>query len=164
MLGYFLRLYLAGLMPPMAWCPQSKYSWVHVGDLVEGIALAGEKGRVGETYLLCGESLSLRQHFAIWEQRPGGMKLRLWLPWWMMWLSLWPLEPLERLAGLPAFLSRETVQAGRTSMYFSSAKAERELGWAHRSAAAMWLDTLDAELELRTRRPRRDLVSRLNPM
>jgi dihydroflavonol-4-reductase len=162
--GYFVRLYLAGLMPPMAWCPESRYSFVEVHDLAEGVALAGEKGRIGESYLLCGESKSLREHFALWNQRPGGMRIQLWLPWWMMWPSLWPLEPLERMLGLPAFLSRETVHAGRTSLHYTSAKAQRELGWRYRSAESMWLGTIDAEIELLNRRSRRDLVSRLNPL
>jgi dihydroflavonol-4-reductase len=162
--GYFIRLYLAGLMPPMAWCPENRFSFVEVHDLAEGIALAGEKGRTGETYLLCGESKSLREHFAVWSQRPGGFRVRLWLPWWLMYLSLWPIEPLQRLAGLPAFLSRETVQAARTSLHFSSAKARRELGFNSRSAEAMWLGAIDGELELLHRRTTKDLVSRLNPL
>jgi len=162
--GHFLRLYLAGFMPPMAWCPESRYSLVEVHDLAEGIALAAEKGKAGETYVLCGEGRSLREHFAIWEQRPGGMRVRVWLPWWFMWLALWPLEPLERMLGLSAFLSRETVQTARTSMYYTAAKAQRELGWTHRSAEAMWLGTIDAEVELLRRRSRLDLVSRLKPL
>lgn len=162
--GYFLRLYLAGLMPPMAWCPESRFSLVDVHDVVEGIALAAEKGGLGETYVLSGESKSLREHFAIWEQRPGGFKVRLWLPWPVMWLAMWPLEPIERLLGLSAFMSRETVHAARTSFHYTSAKAQRELGWTYRSAEEMWLGTIDGELELLERRTKRGLVSRLNPL
>lgn len=162
--GHFARLYLAGLMPPMAWCPESRFALVEVHDVAEGIVLAALKGRVGETYLLTGESKTLREHFAFWRQRPGGFRVRFWLPWWMMWLALWPLEPVERLLGLSAFMSRETVNTGRISFHFSSAKAQCELGWSHRSAEAMWLETFDGEIELLKRRPRRDLVSRLSPV
>lgn len=163
--GYFVRLYLAGLMPPIAWSPESRFALVHLDDLVEGIALASENGGLGETYVLSGESRSLREHFTYWYQRPGGLKVSFWLPWWVMWVALWPLEPIQRMLGVPAFLSRETVQAARASFHYSSAKAERELGWHHRSAEAMWLGTIDGELQLlERRRPKRDVVSRLNPV
>jgi hypothetical protein len=56
------------------------------------------------------------------------------------------------------------VASARTSFHYSSAKAERELGWSHRSAEAMWLETIDGEIELLKRRTRRDLVSRLSPI
>jgi dihydroflavonol-4-reductase len=162
--GYFVRLYLAGLMPPMAWCPESRFALVEVSDLAEGIALAAERGRSGQTYVLSGESKTLREHFAFWYQRPGGFRVRLWLPWWVMWVALWPLEPIERWLGLSAFLSRETVASARTSFHYSSAKAERELGWSHRSAQAMWSEAFDGEFELLKRRTSRNLVSRLNPI
>ena len=55
--SYFLRMYLNRLMPPFAWAPNTITSLVHVKDVSEGITLASEKGRIGETYILAGEHL-----------------------------------------------------------------------------------------------------------
>lgn len=161
--GYFVRMYLNRMMPPLAWAPRTMFSFVHVDDLAEGIALAAEKGRTGETYLLTGESRSLREHLGFWAMKPGAFPARLWLPAWLMAALFWPLEPLQRLAGLPAFMSRETIRAGATNFNYSSDKAQRELGWNHRSAQDMWFSTIDGEIALMSKRIRRTLASLLNP-
>jgi dihydroflavonol-4-reductase len=161
--GYFLRMYLNRLMPPFAWAPDIMNSGVHVNDVGAGIALAAEKGRTGETYLLAGDPISLREVFEIWMTKPGGLKIRFYIPNWLAALMFAPLEPLQRLVGLPAFISRELVSA-TMSLNFSSAKAQRELGWTYRPTQEMWLDIIDRELELLAGRRKRDLVSRLKPV
>ncbi len=75
-----------------------------------------------------------------------------------------PLEPLERGFGLPAAVSRETVNAASVSLNYSSAKAQRELGWTYRCASDMWLEVIDQELQLLAARKKRDLLSRLKPV
>jgi dihydroflavonol-4-reductase len=162
--GYYQRLYLNRLMPPMAWSPDTVFSLVEVNDLGRGIVLAAEKARLGETYILAGEPRSLREHLAFWQKRPGGFKAALWMPAGLMYAMFWPLEPLQRLLGLPAFMSREGVQAAATNLNYSSAKAQQELGWTHKTAQEMWLGTLDREIELMRLRRKRDLASRLNPL
>jgi len=162
--GYFLRLYINKLMPPMAWSPGVIISWVEVHDLAEGIALAAEKGRLGETYIFAGEAISFREQLDYWARKPGALKVKFWLPSGMAAAFFWPLEPLQRLAGLPAFISRETVAAAAGNFYFSSEKAQKELGWRHCSAEEMWSNTIDAEIELQAKRQKRDLMSRLKPL
>jgi hypothetical protein len=49
-------------------------------------------------------------------------------------------------------------------MNYSSAKAQRELGWTYRPAQAMWRDIIDEELKLLANRKKRDLMSRLKPV
>ena len=162
--GYYQRLYLNRLMPPMGWSPDSIFSLVEVNDLARGIVLAAEKARLGETYILAGEPRSLREHLAFWQGRPGAFKTAMWMPAGLMSAMFWPMEPLQRPLGLPAFMSREGVIAATTNLNYSSAKAQQELGWTHKSAQEMWLSTLDGEMELMRLRQKRDLVSRLNPL
>jgi dihydroflavonol-4-reductase len=162
--GYFLRMYLNRLMVPYAFSPDMMISPVHVNDVGEGITLAAEKGRSGETYLLAGDPMSLREVFEIWMTKPGGFKVRFYVPRWLAWVMFAPLEPLQRLVGLPAFISGETVEASSVSLNFSSAKAQRELGWTYRPAKEMWPDIVAQELELLAKREKRDLVSRLKPV
>jgi dihydroflavonol-4-reductase len=162
--SYFMRMYLNGLLTPFGWSPDTINSLVHVNDVSEGIAMAAEKGRVGETYILAGEPTSLRQMIQIWMTKPGGLKVRFFIPTWLAKIMFAPLEPLQRLAGLPAAVSRETASAASISMVYSSAKAQRELGWSYRPAKEMWLETIDQEIELLAERKKRDLVSRLKPV
>lgn len=162
--GYTLRLYLNGLKPPVSWSPRSVFSLVELSDLVQGVVLAAEKGRDGEVYLLCGEPASFAEHFELWADVSGGGRVRAYLPPAMMAALVAPLGPLQRRAGLPAFMSRETVKAGAISLFYVSDKAQGELGWRHRSAKEMWQKTIVGELELLARRPKRDLVSRLRPL
>ena len=162
--GYFLRLYINRVMPPMGWSPNSIFCCVELHDLAEGITLAAEKGRIGETYFLCGEPQSFRETFNCWGKKPGAFLPRMWLPVGLAGLFFAPLEPLERKLGLPAFLSRETVRAAATNWNYSSEKAKRELGWTHCSAEAMWCGTIDGELELLARRKGQNLIQRLKPL
>jgi dihydroflavonol-4-reductase len=161
--GYFLRIYLNHLLPPFAWAPEVITSRVYVKDAAEGIALAAEKARIGETYILAGEPDSQRKMLESWMTRPGGLKVRFYIPNWLAKVLFAPLEPLQRMIGLPAVISRETVSAN-FSMNFSSAKAQRELGWTYVPAQKMWSGILDRELELLASREKRDLVSRLKPV
>jgi dihydroflavonol-4-reductase len=140
------------------------FTFVEVHDLANGIALAAEKGNPGETYLLCGESKSLKEHFAIWAKKPGAYKISIWLPPRLAAFFFWPLEPLLRAMSLPAFLSRETVWAGSSNLNYSSEKAIQELGWTHVTAEEMWFSAIDWELEVLPKRKSEKLISRLKPM
>ena len=104
-MGYFLRLHLNHLMPPVAPCPESVLPLVHVDDLARGLAAAALRGQAGRVYFFSGERTTLRQIFGLWrDEIPGGMRVRLWVPQWTGWLLFAPVGPLLRLAGLSAFL------------------------------------------------------------
>jgi dihydroflavonol-4-reductase len=145
--GYLLRMYLLYLQPPLAWNPGTIQSQVHVKALAEGVMLIAEKGRIGENYLLCGEPITLRQLFGLWKAHGGGFTPKLWLPPALMKVMFAPLEPLFRMVGLPAIFSRETV-AATVHLNYSSAKAQRELGWSFPAAANMWPQIVERERQL----------------
>jgi dihydroflavonol-4-reductase len=160
--GYLLRMYLLYLLPPLAWSPGTTQSPVHVQALAEGVALAAEKGRIGENYLLCGEPTTLRQLLEFWRPHRGGFTPKLWLPPALMKVMFAPMEPLFRLAGLPAVFSRETVAASIKHLNYSSAKAQRELGWTFPAAADMWPQIVERERQLLALRT--GLRAKLRPM
>lgn len=162
--GYFQRLYLNRMMPPVCWSPGTVFCCVDVNDLAEGIALAAEKGRTGETYFLGGEAKTFRENLDYWRRRPGAFRPVVWLPAGLAAALFSPLEPLQRMLGLPAFISRETVLAGATNWNYSAEKAKRELGWSHRTAEEMWLKALDGELRLLSLRKGQSWVERLRPL
>ncbi|NJN81264.1 MAG: hypothetical protein HC802_02550 [Caldilineaceae bacterium] len=107
--------------------------------------------------------MTLREVLKIWMTKPGGMKVRFYLPAWLAGPMFGMLEPFVRWMGLPAFVSREVV-AATVSLNFSSAKAQAELGWSYQPANEMWLDIMDEERALLGERRQRDLVSRLKPV
>jgi dihydroflavonol-4-reductase len=161
--GYFMRLYINRSLPPICWSPDSIFAAVYIDDLVEGIVLAAEKGRIGEAYYLCGEVTTFHDILDIWTKKPGAFKSRLWLPDKLAAILFAPLEPFQRWCGLPAFISRETVKGSSTNWYYVSDKAKSALGWSHRSAQDLWNTTIDQEIALLANRKGQNLLQRLKP-
>lgn len=145
--GYFLRLYLLRRLPPIAFGAEAVYAWVQVEALAEGLCLAAEKARMGQDHLFCGPAMSIRELFALWGRHPGGMAPRFWLSAAVARPQMAVMETLLRSAGLPAFMSRETVDLTRANLNYSAAKAQRELGWTHPEAGPMWDRIVAQELE-----------------
>lgn len=127
------------------------------------MALAVERGQIGETYILAGEPITVREILALWTTKPGGSRVRFYLPLGLARAMFTPVEQIERRAGLPAVISRKSVSAS-VSMNYRADKAKRELGWTTLPARDMWLAIIDQERELLARRKKRDLLSRLKPM
>jgi dihydroflavonol-4-reductase len=102
----------------------------HVEDIAAGIALVGEKGSVGETFVLGGELTTMaelvRRVAAIAAQPPP----RLTTPTW----ALRAAAPLVRRIG-PDLGEIVSASAGVT-YWASDAKARRELGYAPRDLEA----------------------------
>ncbi|MBC7939683.1 MAG: SDR family NAD(P)-dependent oxidoreductase [Chitinophagaceae bacterium] len=146
--GYFLRLTLMGQMAPMAWGGDSVYTFVDVKALAEGLCLAAEKASVGEDYLFCGPRHTVRDLFDLWGRKTGKRVPRWYLPRWFMRPQMALMEPLQRMAGLPAFMSRDAVDATRAHLEYTSAKAQRELGWTHPDIETMWEAIVRHEREL----------------
>lgn len=146
--GYFLRLTLLGQMAPMAWGGEAVYSFVEVHALAEGLCLAAEKAPAGEDYLFCGPRQSMRDLFDLWGRKTGKRVPRWYLPRWFMRPQMALMEPLLRMAGLPAFMSRDAVDSTRAHLDYSSDKARRELGWTHPEIDSMWDLIIRREREL----------------
>jgi dihydroflavonol-4-reductase len=91
---------------------------VDVHDVALGHALAFERGRAGERYLLGGTDLPLEEVFALIATIAGLPRPRLRVPY----------AAARAAAGL-GLVNRNEVRLARLPMYFSSAKAERELGY-----------------------------------
>jgi len=132
---------------------------VHVDDVAEGHVLAHAQGRIGERYILGGQDMTLREILVQIAQLSGRAPPRIRLP-------RAPLIPLAYVAELAARLTggstRMTVEGLRMAgkrMFFSSQKAQRELGYAWRPPIAAFQDALawaDAQGLLRTRDQARD--------
>jgi dihydroflavonol-4-reductase len=107
---------------------------VHVDDVGEGHALALEKGRVGERYILGGEDLPLRDILNIVAEVAHSRRPFVRLPEAVVWPAAWVLERLAPWTGIPPMVTTDHLKMARKKMYYSSAKASAELGYAPRSA------------------------------
>lgn len=107
---------------------------VHVEDVAQGHLLAMEKGRIGERYILGGDNLSLAEILGDIARITGRKPPLVKLPR----LGLFPLalaaELWARVSGKEPFVTIDGLRMARWHMFFSSAKAETELGYVHRPA------------------------------
>jgi dihydroflavonol-4-reductase len=107
---------------------------VHVDDVAEGHYLAFEKGRVGTSYILGGHNLSLRELLVMVAQVCGRGSRLVRLPHGAAMALAYAFEGLARLTGRAPLATRDEVRLARRPMYFSSLRAERELGYRARPA------------------------------
>lgn len=150
--GYMLRLTLLGFMPPVGYGGDAVYALVDVEALADGICLAAERAPMGEDYLFCGEPVTLQRMFDIWRRETGRMTPRINLPRRIMRPQMALAEPVLRALGLPAFFSRDTVDATRAHLDYSSAHAKRDLGWRHPAPDDMWREIIRREKQVMARR------------
>src|SRR5437868_4475609 len=107
---------------------------VHVDDVAEGHLAAAEKGRIGERYILGGENMSLAEILAAVSQAVGRHPPRLRIPHAALFPVAFGAELAARVTGREPFVTLDGVRMSRKKMYFSSAKASRELGYTPRAA------------------------------
>ncbi len=101
---------------------------VHVRDVARGHLLAAERGRVGRRYILGHANLALAEIFAHLAALTGRPAPRVRIPYGVAWLAAAGLEAAARLTGRPPRVSLTAVRMARKRMYFSPARAVRELG------------------------------------
>jgi dihydroflavonol-4-reductase len=105
-------------------------NWVHVRDVATGHLLAAERGRVGERYILghAEGNWTLQQALAVLAEITGLPAPRWRIPWWLAWLAALVDECKSRFTRRPPRAPLAGVRMARYKMFFSPAKAIRELG------------------------------------
>jgi dihydroflavonol-4-reductase len=131
--GKMIRDAAAGRIPAYI---NTGLNLVHVDDVAEGHALALERGRIGERYILGGENLLLKEVLALVADVVGRKPPTIELPEAVVWPAALFMEGLARLTGIPPMMTRDHLKMARKKMFFSSAKAMRELGYAPRPVRA----------------------------
>lgn len=105
---------------------------VHVDDVARGHLLALERGRIGERYILGGENLPLQAMLAEIARLTGRRAPTLALPRWPLYPLALGAEAVARVTKREPFVTVDGLRMSKNKMYFSSAKAERELGYTAR--------------------------------
>ena len=115
---------------------------VHVDDVARGHVLAMEKGAVGQRYILGGQDVTLRQMLADIAALSGRKAPTIALPRRALFPLAWGAEAMARLTGREPFVTVDALRMAGHHMYFSSAKAERELGYVARPYRQALADAL----------------------
>jgi dihydroflavonol-4-reductase len=124
--GKMIRDAAAGKVPAFI---DTGLNIVHVDDVAEGHALALEKGRIGERYILGGENMLLRDLLALVANVAGRRPPTIQLPEAVVWPAAAVMEWIAQLTGIPPMMTRDHLKMARKKMFYSSAKATAELGY-----------------------------------
>ena len=118
-----------GRMPAFV---DSGLNLVHVDDVAQGHILAAERGRIGERYILGGQDVTIKAMLAAIARITGRRAPTMRLPVAPLFPLAFANEQWSRLAGREPFLTLDSLRMSRHAMYYSSAKAERELSYTAR--------------------------------
>jgi nucleoside-diphosphate-sugar epimerase len=124
--------------------PKMGFNLVHVDDVADGILLALDKGKVGESYVLGGEIARMEDLFAKTAELSGKKVPKATLPPALMKLSA-PLGPvLGPVMGFPPNFGEAIKASDGVTYWARHDKAMRELGYSPRDLETGLRQTLDA--------------------
>lgn len=104
----------------------------YVEDVVAGLLLVAQRGRIAQTYILAGDKTTMRGLIDAAARAGGVRPPRFELPGWVVAASA-PFGPLlHHLAGMPPNLLEVYRAAAGVTYWASDGKARRELGYTTR--------------------------------
>jgi dihydroflavonol-4-reductase len=115
---------------------------VHVDDVAAGHLLAHERGKVGERYILGGEDMTLQTMLGQIARLVGRKPPRIRLPYAAVLPIAYLAEGVAAVTGRSGRVTLEGVRMSRKRMFFSSAKAVRELGYRWRPPLEAFADAV----------------------
>jgi len=130
----------AGRMPAFV---DTGLNVAHVDDVADGHMRAFNRGAVGERYILGGANLSLREILAVVAAYVERTPPRIQLPHGLIIPIAHIAEAVARVAGSEPIVTVDGVRMAKKKMYFTCAKAERELGYTARPPLGAIHDAVD---------------------
>ncbi len=129
----------AGRMPAFV---NTGLNIVHVDDVATGHWLAFERGRAGESYILGGVDMTLREILTGVAALVGRKPPRICLPHNAVLPIAYVSELAARITGKAPAATVEGVLLSKKMMFFSSEKAKTELGYTARPVAEAFEDAI----------------------
>jgi dihydroflavonol-4-reductase len=114
-----------------------------VRDVAEGHWLAAQKGRVGQRYILAGTDMTLKNILDALSELSGLPAPRFKTPYAVAYAVGVVDELRLRLVGGEPVAPLDAVRMARHKMYFTAAKAVRELGLPQTPARTALKDAVD---------------------
>jgi dihydroflavonol-4-reductase len=105
---------------------------VHVDDVAAGHLAALQQGRIGERYILGGQNVLLGDMLREIAQQMGRTPPKLRLPRQLIFPIAYGAEAVAYFTGREPFVTTTGLRLAKDRMFFTSAKAERELGYRAR--------------------------------
>jgi dihydroflavonol-4-reductase len=128
-----------GLMPAYV---DTGLSIVHVEDAALGHWQAFERGSVGERYILAGDNLGFGEILGIIASITGRPAPKIKLPIAPLFPVAYVMEVVARVTGKEPFVTVDALRMAQKKMFFSIAKAERDLGYKARPAREAIADAI----------------------
>jgi dihydroflavonol-4-reductase len=119
----------AGRMPAYV---DTGLNLVHVDDVAAGHLAALQSGRIGERYILGGQDVLLGDMLREIARQVGRAPPRLRLPRRLIFPIAYGAEAVAHFTGREPFVTTTGLRLAKDRMFFTSAKAERELGYRAR--------------------------------
>lgn len=123
------RDFLRRKVPGIPGNGRQKWTYAHIGDVVRGHLAAANLAPAGERYLLGGPIATIEETFRLLAELSGGDPPRLHLPIGLLKGFGWVGEMAAYVTGMPPQVTRGVAETYRRHWAYSSAKAERELGY-----------------------------------
>jgi dihydroflavonol-4-reductase len=114
----------------------------HVDDVALGHLLAAREGKIGRRYILGGDNLSLIEILSEVARLTGRRPPPLKIPHAAILAIAAGAEVMARLTGREPFATVDGARMSKKKMFFSSARAVEELGYAPRPARQALIDAV----------------------
>lgn len=128
------RIVLDTLMNRMPAYVNTGLNIAHVDDIAHGHLLALLQGKFGQQYILGGDNLTLLQILQYIDEISGASHNRINIPTNIMLPLAWCMEKIAVFTRCEPRATVDSIHMAKKLMFFSSSKAERELGYRHRPA------------------------------
>ena len=115
---------------------------VHVDDVAHGHLLALRHGAIGERYILGGDNVAFGDMLGEIARIVNRQPPRLKMPRRLLFPLAWAAEAIARRTGNEPFITADGLRMARYRMFFTSARAERELGYRARPHAEALRDAI----------------------
>jgi dihydroflavonol-4-reductase len=126
------RIIIEAAMGRMPGYVDTGLNLVHVDDVAAGHLAALEHGRIGEHYILGGQDAGFAALLEKIAYLTGRRPPRLRLPRRALYPLAMLAEAKARWTGCEPFLTRDGLRMSKYRMFFSSAKAQQDLGYSAR--------------------------------
>jgi nucleoside-diphosphate-sugar epimerase len=105
---------------------------IFIDDLVDGIIAAARQGRLGQSYILCGnEVVTFKEFFEHFSGMLNKKSISS-VPGWAAMTMAALLELISRLTNRPPLLTRKEIRSVMVMATYDGTKASRELGFQPR--------------------------------
>ena len=128
--GQMIQEAASGRMPAFV---DTGLNIVHVDDVAKGHVQAYEKGRPGQRYILGAKNMTLKEILYEIAKITGQPAPKFKLPHNLVYPVAYAMEAWSRLRkGQPPLVTVDGIRLAKKKMFFSNAKARRELGFEPR--------------------------------